>query len=148
MKKFPHCILVADGSRARLFSRSAYNDPLVLTDSQDNPVSRQKTSELLTDGPGVLQTSDPLSTPGEIEEDRFAKRLADQLTRAAQQGEYQQLILVAAPRFLGSLRANLPRPTRERVVLELSKNWTSLTPTELQHQLDAAAQAAPSGNGG
>jgi len=136
MKKFPCCIVVADGSRARLFSRSAWNQPLVLTDSHDNPAARQKTRELVTDGPGKTQTSDPLSTPGEIEEDRFAKRLADQLARGVHEGLFEHMVLVASPRFLGSLRANLPRTARDIVGLELSKNWTALSPAQIQHQLD------------
>lgn len=142
MKKFPCCIVVADGSRARLFSRSAWNQPLVLTDSHDNPAARQKTRELVTDGPGKTQTSDPLSSPGEIEEDRFAKRLADQLARSVHEGLYEDMVLVASPRFLGSLRANLPRTARELVRLELPKNWTSLTPAQIQHQLDLLESAA------
>lgn len=135
MKKYPCCLVVADGSRARLFSRSAWNQPLVLTDSHDNPAARVKTRELLADGPGKTQTSDPLSSPGEIEEDRFAKRLAAQLTRHVHDGLYENLLLVASPRFLGSLRAELPRTTRDRVVLELPKNWTALSPAQIDHQL-------------
>ncbi|MFN0125368.1 MAG: host attachment protein [Verrucomicrobiales bacterium] len=136
MKKYPCCIVVADGSRARVFSRSAWNQPVVLTDSHDNPAARQKTRELLTDGPGKTQTSDPLSTPGEIEEDRFAKRLAAQLTRSVHHGEFEDMVLVASPRFLGSLRAELPRSARERIVLELPKNWTAFSPAQIQQQLD------------
>ncbi len=136
MKKYPCCIVVADGSRARVFSRSARNQPLVLTDSHDNPAARQKTRELLTDGPGKTQTSDPLSTPGEIEEDRFAKRLAAQLARAVHDGQFENMVLVASPRFLGTLRAELPRTARDRVILELPKNWTALTPIQIQQQID------------
>jgi protein required for attachment to host cells len=143
MKKYPCCIVVADGSRARLFTRSAWNQPLVLTDSHDNPVARQKTRELLTDGPGKTQTSDPLSSPGEIEEDRFAKRLAAQLTRSIHDGVYENMVLVASPRFLGSLRAELPRATRERVTLELPKNWTALSPAQIQHHLDQLEPTRP-----
>jgi protein required for attachment to host cells len=144
MKYYPCCIVVADGSRARLFSRSAWNQPLVLTDSHDNPAARQKTRELVTDGPGKTQTSDPLSSPGEIEEDRFAKRLASQLARSVYEGQFERMVLVASPRFLGALRAELPRSARERVSLELPKNWTALSPAQIQHQLDqrAAAPAA------
>jgi len=140
MKKYPCCIVVADGSRARLFSRSAHNQPLVLMDSHDNPAARQKTRELVTDGPGKTQTSDPLSSPGEIEEDRFAKRLATQLARSVHDGLFENLVLVASPRFLGSLRSELPRTARERVVLELAKNWTGLGAVQIQHQLDELIQ--------
>lgn len=143
MKYYPCCIVVADGSRARLFTRSARNQPLVLTDSHDNPAARQKTRELVTDGPGKTQTSDPLSSPGEIEEDRFAKRLAAQLARGAHEGQFERMILVASPRFLGSLRAELPRTARERVSLELAKNWTALSPMQIQQQLDQMAAAPP-----
>ncbi len=143
MKYYPCCIVVADGSRARLFTRSARNQPLVLIDSHDNPAARQKTRELLTDGPGKTQTSDPLSSPGEIEEDRFAKRLAAQLARGAHEGQFEKMILVASPRFLGSLRSELPRTARERVSLELAKNWTALSPMQIQQQLDQMAAAPP-----
>jgi len=135
MKNYPCCLVVADGSRARFFSFTGRNHPLVLTESHDNAAARVKTRELVTDGPGKTQTSDPLSSPGEIEEDRFAKRLAALLARQGHEGRFKSLVLVASPRFLGTLRGELPRTLRQCVCLELAKNWTSCGPETIQKRL-------------
>ena len=90
---------------------------------------------MVSDGPGKTQTSDPLSSPGEIEEDRFAKRLAALLARYGHEGHFKSLVLIASPRFLGTLRSELPRSTRHMVCLELAKNWTSCSPETIQERL-------------
>lgn len=145
MKNYPCCIVVADGSRARFFSSTGRYQPLILTESHDNAAARLKTRELVTDAPGKTQTSDPLSSPGEIEEDRFAKRLASLLTRQGHEGRFKSLVLVASPRFLGTLRGELPRAIRQCVSLELAKNWTSCRAETIQDRL-RHVEAPPSLN--
>lgn len=107
----------------------------------ENPASRQKTSELVCDKPGHATRGDTLALPSEIEEDRFAARLAQQLGIAAHQGKFSELILVAAPRFLGQLRAHLPTSARAKVAAELAKNLTTFSPSDIQHYLDTAEAA-------
>ncbi len=141
MKKYPCWVVVADGSRARIFERNKYNDPLRQIEQLENPASRQKTSELVCDKPGHASRGDTLSLPSEIEEDRFANRLAQQLGLAAHNGHFHDLVLVAAPRFLGQLRAGLPGPARAKVVTEMAKNLTTLPPAEIQQHLEAANAA-------
>lgn len=135
MKHHPCWIVVADGSRARILARKTPRSDLTLVESLDNPAARQKTRDLITDSPGPLGTSDPLSSPGEIEEDRFAHRLAQRLSDGAHRNLFNGLVLIAAPRFLGVLRSELPRPVSALVVSEMVKNFTSLTVEEVQQSL-------------
>jgi protein required for attachment to host cells len=135
MKNHPCWIVVADGSRARILARKTPRGDLTLVESLDNPVSRQKTREILTDSPGPEGTSDPLSLPGELEEDRFARRLAQRLSDGAHRNLFKGLVLIAAPRFLGVLRSELPRPVSARVLTELAKNFTALSIEEIRHGL-------------
>ena len=135
MKNHPCWILVADGSRARILSRKTPRSELTLIESFENPVARQKTRELVTDSPGPIGTSDPLSSPGEIEEDRFASRLAQRLCDGAHQNLFNGLVLIAAPRFLGVLRSELPRAVSARVLTETAKNFTSLSVEEIGQSL-------------
>jgi protein required for attachment to host cells len=137
MKNHPCWIVVADGSRARILSRKTPLGELTLVESLDNPVARMKTSELVTDAPGPHQTGDQHSTPGEIEEDRFANRIAQRLAEAAHRNHFNGLQLIAAPRFLGVLRSKLPRPVASRVCSEMAKNFTSFSVEEIQRGVQA-----------
>ncbi len=147
MKKFPCWIVVADGSRARIFERRAVNGPLTEIESFENPIARLKPSDLLTDSAGQQKRSgtsvargaiEASSLPDEVEEDRFANRLASQLGDAANRGSYSDLVIMAAPRFLGTLRSGLPPAARNRVVVEMAKNFTTAPAAEIQKHLDAA----------
>lgn len=138
MRKYPYWVVVADGSRARIFERNKFNEPLRQIEMLENPASRQKTSDLVCDKPGHATRGDTLALPSELEEDRFANRLAQQLGLAAHNGQFSDLVLVAAPRFLGQLRAGLPAPARAKLSVEMAKNLTAKSPVEIQQYLESA----------
>lgn len=48
---------------------------------------------------------------------------------------FDTLVLTAAPRFLGLLRAELPESVTERITTTLDKDYTHLDPELIQAQL-------------
>lgn len=68
---------------------------------------------------------------------RFAKRVGDMLEGARSAGDFDRLVLVAEPRFLGLLRDNLSQETIKRVGLEIDKNLVQQAPQVIRERLPA-----------
>ena len=68
----------------------------------------------------------------------FARRLAEFLEQARIKESFGELILVADPKFLATLRPLLDSETRRRVVLELDKNLGRSKFLDVQNQVDIA----------
>ncbi|HHO54331.1 MAG TPA: host attachment protein [Deltaproteobacteria bacterium] len=133
-----HWIIVADASRARVFSAGETLERFVLEHEIDHPQGRAHTHELVSDSQGRSRGSGgppsaqpPHTAPHEVELQRFARSLAAKLRRGRLEGRYERLILAAPPRFLGALRGALDPPTLGRVVESLAHDWTKLASHEL-----------------
>jgi protein required for attachment to host cells len=77
-----------------------------------------------------------------LEAKSFARRVADTLAEACREKRFDELTIIAAPRFLGLLRKELDASVQEKVVCELDK--------DLIHESDAdiAARLAKLRQGG
>jgi protein required for attachment to host cells len=104
-----------------------------------HPAGQMKRGGLETDRPGRVQA------PGVAESyetrhrdfdhqmaDEFVKEIVEYLARARQEHRFENLILAAPPLFLGVLRKKLPRSLKSLVSLELDKDYTKLSPSELR----------------
>ena len=65
----------------------------------------------------------------------FARALASRLQHARTTGEYDRLVLVAPPKFLGLLRASLDSPTERCIVGSLDKDLAASDEKELVKHL-------------
>jgi protein required for attachment to host cells len=75
---------------------------------------------------------------------RFAKRISRRLDEARRKGEFDELIVVAGPPFLGLMRGEMSRPTRERVVHEIRKDLVHSPVESLRRHLpQSAAELRP-----
>ena len=72
-----------------------------------------------------------------LEAKAFARRVADHLAEALRERRFDELTLIAAPRFLGLLRKELTASVRERVVCELDKDLVHESETEIAARLRA-----------
>jgi protein required for attachment to host cells len=82
--------------------------------------------------------------PRQREAVRFAKRISRRLDEARRKGEYDELIVVAGPPFLGLMRKEMSRPTRERVVHEIHKDLVHSPLESLRKHLpESAAELRP-----
>jgi protein required for attachment to host cells len=113
-------VVVADGSRARIFSAESPAGALAEEASFVATDVRLRQSELKTDRPGASFASvghgrHAMATevaPREHERIRFAKMIADRLEAGRIANAFERLALVASPAFLGLLREHLGAPAR------------------------------------
>jgi protein required for attachment to host cells len=147
-------ILIADESRARVFSRSAKGAALHEVEGFVHPKGRMRDADLVTDRPGRVRTGlrgesvttmSPHNDPKTVEAGRFAAELARSLRTALDKSEFDLLALVAPPKFLGLLRGELDEGLRRRVVASSTKDLiltrTDQLPAHLFEVLGQAGQA-------
>jgi protein required for attachment to host cells len=74
-----------------------------------------------------------------LEARAFARRVAAHLAEACRQERFDELSILAAPRFLGLLRQELDAAVKERVVLELDKDVVHESDADVAARLRRAA---------
>jgi protein required for attachment to host cells len=136
-------ILVSDASRASLFASTGRNEPLRLLHSEDNPLGRARDRDLVTDEPGryseggkhgIGSAMEPPTRAHEVEEERFARHLAQVLKQSHARGEFESVLIASPAHMLGLLRADLG-PAVERVAIFLAKDFARLAPAELMEHV-------------
>lgn len=139
-------VLITDAARARLFEIST-QDGMAEVACFSSPARRTMTHDRdFNDRLPRTQDSNqahrhaiqPHTTPREKAEQQFARAVADELESGAERRQYEHLILVAPPRFLGVLREQLPEALSRRVVGEIQHDLVSATTQELNERLREA----------
>lgn len=132
-------VLVADKALARILRRSDEGDALEDVEAIADPAAHMKEGEFERDsagrraggaghgsGQGSNQRATNTASAGEEEKHlealAFARRIAAHLGDALQQKRFDELRIVAAPRFLGYLRKELDANVRATVSEEASKD--------------------------
>ncbi|MFB6264882.1 MAG: host attachment protein [Bradymonadaceae bacterium] len=134
--------LVADGSRARLFTSPKLDGELEEIEDFVNEEGRLRDQEINTDKPGRSfkgggrrTAMEPSESASERTEKIFAKKLAKRLNEAFQKNEFDRLGLVAAPKTLGHLREKLNDRVHEAIVGTSSKNLTRQSADEIREHV-------------
>lgn len=78
-----------------------------------------------------------------VAKQRFAVTIAQTLTSARERGDVGSIILAAPPRMVGDIRAGLDSATRSRVVHEIQKDLTHLSPHDLVRHLASSLWTSP-----
>ena len=135
-------ILVANASRARLFSADATGDDWKLIDDFFHEESRAHAGDLAEqrDNPnaGTLHKPQPENEPQarkDIEFNRFARELCQRLERGVDSHAFEQLVIAAPPGFLGMLRKELSQKVQQRVVMDLNSDFTNVPERELHGRI-------------
>lgn len=126
----PMMIVVADSSRARIFTADPSHSELNEIETMAHPEGRSHEQDLVSDMPGKesgkggggAHAYEEKIEPKKQEMIAFAKRIADYLDDARKANKLNKLLIVAAPAFLGELRTHLSVETREKIAFELDKN--------------------------
>ncbi|MFZ5555982.1 MAG: host attachment protein [Pseudomonadota bacterium] len=137
-------ILVANASKAHLYLNDGPKKGLKKLKEFDHAASREKGSQLVSDRPGhnksrgnghgsyISQTE-----PKQAEAQHFAIELSRVLGHGRSTNEYQRLILVAPPAFMGELRNHLDPHTLHLVSDSFEKDYTKVPPKELHGHLES-----------
>lgn len=143
-------IVSANAGRARLFSHMHSAANLEEVEDMVNTSARLRAADLETDDIGQRSASkskhsvgaptqpsgyEPDQSPVERQTELFARKIADYLLKAHQEGRFQQLNLVASPEFLGVLRKLLDPQLESAVTLEINKDYTQFSPAQLLEQI-------------
>jgi protein required for attachment to host cells len=123
-------IVVADSSRARIFTADSAHSPLNEIESMAHPEGRMHEQNMVSDMPGKDSGKggdgdhayQEKIEPKKQEMIEFAKRIADYLDGARNANKLDKLLIVAAPAFLGELRTHLSAETSKKIAFELDKN--------------------------
>lgn len=132
-------IVVADSEKV-LFLRNLTDleDPNFEVRSkqqQDNPSdieqSANRPGRMHDGGPGQRSALDDTDWH-ELAKDRFARDLADMLYERAHRGQFERLVIVAAPQVLGVLREALHQEVTDRLVADIPKTLTNHPVDEIE----------------
>lgn len=136
-------VVVADSTRARIFDAESSSAGLSEVETLTHPEGRMHDRDITSDLPGrsfdskgnARHAMEPPTDPKHELAIEFARTIARHLDAARVKRDYEQLVIVAAPTFLGLLREQLNNTCRKLVAFELNKNLVQNTPEEIRSHL-------------
>ncbi len=142
-KRKPDWLVVCDASRARILRIAEPEEEWAAVETVTPTEGRARSGALVSDRPGRANRPKGLgrqapvdaADPTDAASRRFASELGRRLERGFDAHEFDGLVLVAPPRFLGQLRDALTPPVRRRVRASLRKDLTRVTTTELRERV-------------
>lgn len=134
------CVFVTDASRADIYDLESPRSRLRKNGSIVNPVARRHDRDLGSDAPGrvlnrmggVRQAYQPRIPLKRRAAESFARIVAEAISAAAQNHD---IVLVAAPRQMGTIRRSLTAPVLARIVGELRHDLVDLPQLQLQRRI-------------
>lgn len=152
-------ILVGDASRSKLFTTELPENAWSLVEEFDHPESREASRAIRPSSPpgrmlqnkaggGGRSAMQPRTTPKEAEVERFAHELSQYLENAAARRQFDLLVLVAPPHFLGVLQAALGRQSARCLRATVNKDLSKLDGLELRKRLLEVVFPAKNAAGG
>ncbi len=140
--KIPHdaWILVGDGKKGMILrNKGDQVHPHLVLDhliEQENPLSGAADSAALPDNDtNDHRTAVEKNDTHQLEESRFAKKIADELYKTAHSGAFEKLVVVAPPRILAVLRDSFHPEVRSRILAEVDKTLTQHPVPEIERLL-------------
>lgn len=137
-------IVVADGAKYIILENTGTRAQTELAVLEQVATETPPTREQASDRPGRMPDagSSGFSAMEEtdwhaVQKQRFAKDLAEKLNGWAAEEKFAHLVLIAAPRTLGEMRPEFGAALKARLVQEIPKDATNMTPAEIRKILDA-----------
>ncbi len=131
-------VVVADRSRARIFSIAKPNGPLMELEDLVHPEARAHERDLTTDRPGRSPDHNALGNAHSARDEQaqeFVREISQRLEKGRVHGELERLLVIAAPDVLGMLRKTMNGNLAKLVTLEIDKNVTQQSPADIRRLL-------------
>lgn len=136
-------VVVAESSRAKIFELNKKNTPMKELQDLVHPASQLHEQKTTSDLPGNSRVSyghgsHKMSTQNSVKQHEsavFAKTISQYIEKARNKGQFQKLILMSPPAFLGQLRKQLSGETFKRIVSEIDKNLVKHKTRDIQAHL-------------
>jgi protein required for attachment to host cells len=142
MKPIRTYILIADGARAHILLSEGRGKPLTEVLGSEQRLDLKPDHEISAERPGRVHESANMERHAierddlhRREKERFAQSLAAGLDRRLADGEYDRLVVAAAPETLGVIRSALSEKVRAVIMAEIAKDLTKLPNTEVKAHL-------------
>ena len=130
-------IVVAESCRARIFSVESRNSPLKEIDAVDQ-YSLMKNMAVLDDElPSGRSSMEARLDPKEVDALHFAQDLSEHLENARRTGDYNDLVIISSPNFLGKLKQCLGAVTHKCVSKTINKNLIHKREADIRRYLYA-----------
>ncbi|KRB19644.1 MULTISPECIES: host attachment protein [Mesorhizobium] len=138
-------IMVADGEKALFLKNIGDNKfpnlEVVQMMEQDNPPTREQGTDSpgrYNDGPSVHRSAVEETDWHRIGKERFADDIAARLYKLSHGGAFDEIVLVAPPMVLGTMRKKLHKEVEGKVTAEIPKTLTNHAIFEIEALLRAA----------
>ena len=137
-------ILIADGARARVLAQekdfaalepALEEEELTGTTAQSKEIASDRPGRSFDSGGEGRHAMEPPTDPQRHAKYEFARELAQHLEKAANEHRFDRLVVVAAPKALGDLRALLPKTVQGKIAAEIDKDLTKVPRQELGKHL-------------
>ena len=136
-------ILVANQAEAQVYSANRLPGGLTLVRTLSHAEGAAHARDLTSDGPGRVHdrmglarhSMEPDTGVKEEERRRFVKEMVDWLKAAQLKGEFDQLVLLAAPAVLGVIRKAVAGDLAKAVIKEIPKDVIGQEIDKIQAQL-------------
>lgn len=136
-------VLVAESSRAKIYQQDSSSSPLTEVKHFIHTESRLHEKDLKSDTPSSYADGTGRSvhaitnstSPKEHEATVFAKEICHYLDSAHNDHKYKNLVVIAAPNFLGLLRKNLSTSTSNTIIGEINKNLVQQPPDDIKSHI-------------
>lgn len=130
-------VVVADSSRARIFQTDASLERLVEVQDLLNPEGRLDDADMRNDAKGRFygkgerfqgHTAEPNLTKEAHDAALFSREIGQFLAQGRDAQQYDSLVVVAPPEFLGQLRQELPERVGRCIKQQMNRdisNWNN-----------------------
>lgn len=142
-------VIVADGEKALVFINDGDDQDMNLVlrrkETQDNPQAKDWSTDRagrLNDGPGAQRSAVEETDWHELEKERFATHLAEQLYQDAHAGRVDHFVILASRVVLAGLREEMHNEVVDKVLLEVPKVLTNHPLDEIETIVARALQQA------
>lgn len=134
-------VVVADASRARVFSTDKPAGALNEVEAFSNPEARLHEGDIVSDRPGHVMSGSGghnLGSKDQAKEEvanRFAAEVCKQLEKGRTGNAFSKLYVMASPAFLGRMRKHQSDALRGLISDEIAKDLSREAPDRIRAQL-------------
>ena len=145
MKPTVTWIVVADGNQAKIFEHEGPGKGLKPLRDMQFEQEPMKAGEIMADkpgrsmssgGPGSRSSMEYSTDPVADRERKFVERLAEVLEEKRAAGQFDRLVIAAAPAALGDIRPALSDGVRDTILAEMPKDLTNVPIPKLAAHFD------------
>ena len=141
-------VLVTDGRKTLFFRNHGDINQIDLRTEAYDEREDAKDSDMKTDAAGTNAQSGGYGRPSyeetdfhQLEEDRWAKHAAEDVNKRALTNDFEALAIIAPPKTLGMLRKQLHKEAARRIVIEIPKEMTGRTISDIEKLIVAQTRA-------